>query len=76
MVSAIVGTNLIKIEEELLEEMSLAPSQQLEEQVSDIIRNGTNGLSCNASLTTQDGENVGIDCVTSDKHVIWHIYPN
>jgi hypothetical protein len=76
IVSAIVGTNLIKIEEELLEELSLAPSQQLEEQVSGLITNGTNGLPCNVSLTTQDGENVGIDCVSSEKHIIWHIYPN
>jgi predicted peroxiredoxin len=75
IVSATVGNNLIKIEEELLEEISLAPSQQLEEQMSEIISNGTSGLSCNASLTTEDGENVGIDCFSSGKHVIWHIYP-
>ncbi|MGD1835395.1 MAG: hypothetical protein ACPKQO_06710 [Nitrososphaeraceae archaeon] len=75
-VSAIVGHNLVKIEEELLEEMSLAPSQQLEEQVREIITNGTNGLSCNASITMQDGENVGIDCVSGDKHIIWHVFPN
>jgi hypothetical protein len=31
IVSSIVGNNLIKIEEEFLEEISLAPSQQLEE---------------------------------------------
>lgn len=75
IVSAIVGNNLIKIEEELLEEISLAPSQQLKEQMSEIIRNGTSGLSCNASLTTEDGENVGIDCISSGKYIIWHIYP-
>ncbi|MDX1372616.1 MAG: hypothetical protein R3321_09095 [Nitrososphaeraceae archaeon] len=33
IVSAIIGDNLIKIEEELLEELSLAPSQQLEQDV-------------------------------------------
>ena len=76
MISSIVGTNLIKIEEEHLEELSLAPSQQLEEQVSGLITNGTNGLPCNVLLTTQDGENVGIDCISSEKHIIWHIYPN
>jgi len=75
IVSAIVGNNLIKIEEELLEEISLAPSKQLEEQMSEIINNGTSGLSCNASLATEDGENVGIDCISSGKHIIWHIYP-
>jgi predicted peroxiredoxin len=75
LVSAIVGNNLIKIQEELLEEISLAPSQELEEQASQIINNGTSGLSCNASLTTEDGENVGIDCISSGKHIVWHIYP-
>ena len=75
LVSAIVGNNLTKIQEELLEEISLAPSKELEEQVSQIINNGTSGLSCNASLTTEDGDNVGIDCITSGKHIIWHIYP-
>ncbi len=75
IVSAIVGNNLIKIEEELLEEISLAPSQQLKEQMSEIIKNGTSGLSCNASLATEDGDNVGIDCISSGKHIIWHIYP-
>ncbi|MGD1838639.1 MAG: hypothetical protein ACPKPY_11370 [Nitrososphaeraceae archaeon] len=76
IIPSVIGENLIKIEEEFLEEISLAPSQQLEELVSNIINNGTNGLPCNASVTTQDGENVGIDCVSTDKRVIWHIYPN
>lgn len=75
LVSAIVGNNLTKIQEELLEEISLAPSKELEEQVSQIINNGTSGLSCNASLNTEDGDNVGIDCIMSGKHIIWHIYP-
>ena len=75
LVSAIVGNNITKIQEELLEEISLAPYKELEEQVSQIINNGTSGLSCNASLTTEDGDNVGIDCITSGKHIIWHIYP-
>ena len=63
---------LIKIEE-LFEELSLAPSQQLEELVNRLISNGTNGLPCNISLTIQDKENVGIACVSSTKHIIWHI---
>ena len=78
IVSTIVGNNLIKIEQELLEELSLAPSpsQELEEQISEIIDNGSIGLSCNASLTAEDGENVRIDCILSRNHIIWHIYPN
>ncbi len=75
IVSAIVGHNLIKIEEELMEELSLAPSQKLEEQVGQIISNGTSGSPCNLSLFTQDGQDVAIDCISSGNHVIWHVYP-
>lgn len=76
IVSAIVGSNLVKIEEELLEEISLSPSPQLKEKISQIINNGTNGLSCNASITTENGDNVGIDCIRSGNHIIWYIFPN
>ena len=75
LVSAIVGKNLIKIEEELLEEISLAPSQELEDKVKEIISNGTAGFSCDVSLTTEDGKDIGIDCISSGNHIIWHIYP-
>ena len=75
IVSAIIGHNLIKIEEELMEELSLAPSQELEQQVSKIISNGTSGSPCNVSLVTEDGEDLAIDCITSGNHVIWHVYP-
>ena len=34
IVSSIVGNNSAKIQEEFLEEISLAPSQQLEEQIN------------------------------------------
>ena len=76
IVSAIVGNNVIKIEEELLEELSLAPSQQLEQDVSDLIRNGTNGFACNKSITTQEGEGVAIECLSIGKYSIWNISPN
>src|SRR5918996_617400 len=75
IVSSIVGNNLIKIEEEFLEEISLAPSQQLEEQINKIINDGINGSSCGLSLTTQQGENVTVDCISSGNKVIWYIYP-
>ena len=75
IVSSIVGNNLIKIEEEFLEEISLAPSQQLEEQINKIINDGINGSSCGLSLTTQQGENVTVDCISSVNKVIWYIYP-
>jgi hypothetical protein len=75
IVSSIVGENLVKIEEELLEEISMAPSQQLEEQINKIINDGINGSACGVSLTTQQGENVSVDCISSGNKVIWYIYP-
>jgi hypothetical protein len=75
IVSSIVGENLVKIEEELLEEISLAPSQGLEEQINKLIIDGINGSSCGVSLTTQQGENVSVDCISSGNKVIWYIYP-
>ena len=75
IVSSIVGENLVKIEEELLEEISLAPSQGLEEQINKLINDGINGSSCGVSLTTQQGENVSVDCISSGNKVIWYIYP-
>ncbi len=74
IVSSIVGHNIVKIAEEFVEEISLAPSQQLEEQVEGIIYNGTNGLPCNTSLTTQEGERVSVECISSENVVIWYIH--
>jgi predicted peroxiredoxin len=74
IVSAIVGNNSVKIEEEFLEELSLAPSQQLEQQIEKIVNDGINGTQCNASLTTQQGETVNVDCISSGNNIIWYIY--
>ena len=70
IVSSIVGNNSIKIKEEFLEEISLAPSQLLEEQIQKIVNDGINGAQCDASLTTQQGETVNIDCISSGNNVI------
>lgn len=76
IVSSVVGNNTIKIQEEFLEEISLAPSQQLEEQINMIVNDGINGSPCSGvSLTTQQGENLSVDCITSENAVIWYIYP-
>ena len=75
IVSSIVGHNIAKIVEEFVEEISLAPSQQLEEQVEGVINNGTNSLPCDASLTTQQGEKVSVKCISSQNVVIWYIHP-
>ena len=74
IVSSIVGHNIVKIAEEFVEEISLAPSQQLEQQVEEIIYNGTNGLPCNTSLTTQEGKSVSVECISSENVVIWYIH--
>ena len=76
IVSSVVGNNSAKIQEEFLEEISLAPSQQLEEQINKIVNDGINGSPCSGvSLTTQQGENVSVDCISSGNRVIWYIYP-
>jgi hypothetical protein len=76
IVSSIVGYNSAKIQEEFLEEISLAPSQQLEEQINMIVNDAINGSPCdNASLTTQQGENVSVDCISSGNTIIWYVHP-
>lgn len=76
IVSSIVGQNLIKIKEEFLEEISLAPSQQLEDQVEKVINDGRNGKQCGVNLTTQEGQKIIVDCVSSGNTLIWYIYPS
>ena len=75
IVSSIVGHNIVKITEEFLEEISLAPTQQLEKQVDKIIRDGLSGSSCGDSLITQEGEKVSVDCISSKNAIIWYIHP-
>jgi len=76
IVSSIVGNNSAKIQEEFLEEISLAPSQQLEEQINNLINDGINGSPCSGvQLTTQQGENVSVDCISLGNRVVWYIYP-
>jgi hypothetical protein len=77
IVSSVVSDNPVKILEEFLEEISLAPSQQLEQRINKIVNDGINGSPCDGenSLTTQQGENVSVQCVSSGNTVIWYIYP-
>lgn len=75
IVSSIIGHNSVKIQEEFLEEISLAPSQQLEEQIEKIVNDGINAGQCDASLTTQQGETVKVSCISSGNNIIWYIYP-
>jgi hypothetical protein len=75
IVSSIVGNNSAKIQEEFVEEISLAPSQQLEEQINRIVSDGINGSPCTGvSLTTEEGQNVSVDCISSGNTVIWYIH--
>ncbi len=75
IVSLIVGHNIDKIAEEFVEEISLAPTQQLEEQIDRVINDGSNGSSCNVTLTTQQEEIVAIDCVSFGNKIIWYVHP-
>jgi hypothetical protein len=74
IVSSIVGQNLIKIEEEFLEEISLAPYQQLEDQVEKVINDGKSGKKCAVNLRTQEGQKIVVDCLSSDNILIWYIH--
>ena len=74
IVSSIIGHNSVRIQE-FLEEISLAPSQQLEEQIEKIVNDGINAGQCDASLTTQQGETVKVSCISSGNNIIWYIYP-
>jgi hypothetical protein len=74
IVSSIVGHNIIKINEEFLEEISLVPTQQLENQVDKIIQDGLAGSSCGDSLVTQEGQKVSVDCISSKDDIIWYIH--
>jgi hypothetical protein len=75
IVSSIVGHNIVKIKEEFLEEISLAPTQQLENQVDKIIKDGLGGLSCGDSLITQENVKVSVDCILSKNAILWYIHP-
>lgn len=76
IVSSIIGNNSAKIQEEFLEEISLAPSQQLGEQVNRVVNDGLSGLPCaGVSLVTEQGENLSVECISSGNTVIWRIYP-
>ena len=76
IVSSIVGNNTAKIQEELLEEISLVPTQQLEEQVNRVVNDGISGSPCaGVSLVTEQGENLSVECISSENIVIWYIHP-
>src|SRR3954469_12847799 len=75
IVSSIIGHSIVKINEEFLEEISLAPTQQLENQVNKIIQDGLSGSSCGNSLITQEGQKVFVDCISSKNAIIWYIHP-
>jgi hypothetical protein len=75
IVSSIVGHNIVKIKEEFLEEISLAPTQQLENQVDKIIKDGLGGSSCGDSLITQENVKVSVDCILSKNAILWYIHP-
>ena len=62
------------MEEEFSEEISLAPSQQLEKQIQKVINDGINGEQCEVNLATQQEQKVVVDCISSGNTLIWYIY--
>ena len=75
IVSSIVGNNSVKIQEEFVEEISLAPSQELEEQISGLVNDAINGSPCRSFINNSAGENISVDCISSGNTVIWYIHP-
>jgi hypothetical protein len=76
LVSAIVGNDSNKIKEELLEEISLAPSPELKQWIDKVIDDGIKGLPCEIpSLVTQEGISVGLNCITFNDKIAWFVYP-
>ena len=76
LVSSIVGNDSNKIKEELLEEISLAPSPELKQRIDKLIDDGIKGFPCKIpSLVTQEGNSVGLSCIVSDDKIAWFVYP-
>ena len=76
LVSAIIGNDSNKIKEELLKEISLAPSPELKQRIDKLIDDGIKGLPCEIpSLVTQEGISVGLNCITSNDKISWFVYP-
>jgi hypothetical protein len=77
LVPAIVGNDSDKIKEELLKEISLAPSPELRHRIDKVVDDGIKGLPCElAPISTQDGVIVSINCISSGHHVVWFVYPS
>lgn len=76
-VTAKVGTNLEKIREAFVEELSLGnvPSDELKEQVDSVIDSRVSGESCNIVLTTKAG-NKTVECLNSNSTIIWLVRPS
>ena len=54
----------------------MTPSQQLEEQVQKVINDGREGKQCGINLTTQEGQKIIVDCISSGNTLIWYIHPS
>jgi hypothetical protein len=39
-----------------------------------IVNDGIKGAQCDASLTTQQGETLAVNCISAGNNVIWYIY--
>jgi hypothetical protein len=80
IVSSIVGTNLDKIREEFVEEISLQPSVKLKQEIDSIINETAKahaqnkfGTVCDTTIMTETGTIINGQCIVSQDKVLWFI---
>jgi hypothetical protein len=80
IVSSIVGTNLDKIREEFIEEISLQPSVKLKQEIDSIINETVKahaqnkfGNVCDTTIMTETGIIINVQCIVSQDKVLWFI---
>ena len=80
IVSSIVGTNLDKIREEFVEEISLQPSVKLKQEIDSIINETVKahaqnkfGTVCDTTIMTETGTIINVQCIVSQNKLLWFI---
>jgi hypothetical protein len=80
IVSSIVGTNLDKIREEFVEEISLQPSVKLKQEIDSIINETEKahtenkfGIVCDTTIMTETGTIINVLCIVSQNKLLWFI---
>jgi hypothetical protein len=80
IVSSIVGTNLDKIREEFVEEISLQPSIKLKQEIDSVINETEKahaenkfGTICDTTIMTETGTIINVLCIVSQNKLLWFI---